>query len=261
VVLSGIAGDDLGVSEIDVPMELADLAAAGDLRRLLRETRRWSTRLDLPLLSLAWSGIVLPFLPHRWQSRLTARDWQHIPWVRDDFARRTRLRRRLSAALPGEAERSLRRPSLRRRSAGLRATVSMQVQPRYLDAEVLGRETRYPYLHRPLVEFCLGLPLDQLVRPGETRSLHRRALAGVLPPQVARRSSKRGPEEAMIRAVGRHWRTLEQVFSADARIYQAGFVEKAPFLRALTDFRFGMLVASGPVFRALELEAWLRQDE
>lgn len=261
VVLSGIAGDDLGLSEIDVPLHLADLAAAGSLGELLRETRRWSDRLDLPVISLAWSGIVLPFLPAALQGWLTARDWQHIPWVREDFARRTRLRRRLGAALPGEAENAIRRPSLRRRTAGLRATVTMQVQPRYLDDQVLGREMRYPYLHRPLVEYCLGLPIEQLIRPGETRSIHRRALAPSLPPQVARRATKQGPEEAMIRAVGRQWRSLEEIFSADACIYQAGFVEKAPFLRALNDFRFGMLATSGPVFRALELETWLRQDE
>ena len=32
-------------------------------------------------------------------------------------------------------------------------------------------EITYPYLHRPLVEFLHAIPFQQLVRPGENRSL------------------------------------------------------------------------------------------
>lgn len=258
VLLSGIGGDDLGLSEVDVPPHLADLAAAGELRNLLRETRHWSGELEQPWISLAWNGILLPLLPAGLQRRWALPRWQRIPWLRKGFVRRSDFNECLASVLPGEAEQAIRRPSLRQRCAGLRATVVQQVQPRYLDVQVLGREMRFPFLHRPLVEFCLGLPIGQLIRPGETRSIHRRALAEVLPREVAYRSTKSGPDEAMVRAVGREWRCLEKMFSNNAFIYQAGIVERGPFLEALEKFRFGLIPQAGPVFRAIEVEAWLR---
>jgi asparagine synthase (glutamine-hydrolysing) len=42
----------------------------------------------------------------------------------------------------------------------------------------------YPLLDRRLVELCLRIPVSQWVRPGENRSLHRRAMRGVLPDRV-----------------------------------------------------------------------------
>jgi asparagine synthase (glutamine-hydrolysing) len=147
------------------------------------------------------------------------------------------------------------------RVAGLRATVAQQVAPRYVEAEALGREIRYPFLDRSLVELCLGLPGDQLVRSLETRSVHRRALAGILPKVVAERRDKRGPDEAMMRAVGRHWPTLHDMFAGDARIYEHGYVAREPYLAALEATRFGLLHTAGNVFRAIELEIWLQGSE
>ena len=37
-------------------------------------------------------------------------------------------------------------------------------------------EARYPYLDQNLIEFILSIPADQLLRPGERRSLMRRSL-------------------------------------------------------------------------------------
>ncbi|MCV6597334.1 MAG: asparagine synthase-related protein, partial [Mangrovicoccus sp.] len=53
-----------------------------------------------------------------------------------------------------------------------------------------GIETRYPFCDRRLIEFCLALPADEKFRPGETRSLLRRGLRHVLPPEIAKRQDK-----------------------------------------------------------------------
>jgi len=53
-----------------------------------------------------------------------------------------------------------------------------------------GLEVRYPFCDRRLVEFCLALPADEKFRPGETRSLLRRGLRDVLPPEIATRQDK-----------------------------------------------------------------------
>jgi asparagine synthase (glutamine-hydrolysing) len=48
----------------------------------------------------------------------------------------------------------------------------------------------YPYMHRPLVELVLGIPLGRLCRPGEPRALMREALAPILPDRILARRSK-----------------------------------------------------------------------
>jgi asparagine synthase (glutamine-hydrolysing) len=62
-------------------------------------------------------------------------------------------------------------------------------------------EKRYPYLDRDLLEFLFAIPRDQLVRPGQRRSLMRRALAGIVPDEVLNRRRKafvsRAPMEAL----------------------------------------------------------------
>lgn len=55
---------------------------------------------------------------------------------------------------------------------------------------VVGVERRYPFFDRPLVELCLSLPGDQKLRQGWTRSIMRRALADLLPPEVLHRPGK-----------------------------------------------------------------------
>jgi Asparagine synthase. len=48
----------------------------------------------------------------------------------------------------------------------------------------------YPFVHRPLVEFVLAIPGEELSAPERTRSLMRRAFAALLPPRIVERTSK-----------------------------------------------------------------------
>lgn len=51
-------------------------------------------------------------------------------------------------------------------------------------------EIRYPFWDRRLMEFCLGLPLEQKMRNGITRFILRNAMKGILPLEVEHRLSK-----------------------------------------------------------------------
>jgi|SRR6266480_2909100 len=51
-------------------------------------------------------------------------------------------------------------------------------------------EKRYPYLDRGLLEFVYSIPREQLVRPGQRRSLMRRALVGIVPKEILERRRK-----------------------------------------------------------------------
>lgn len=255
VLLSGIGGDSLVWSEYRTPPQLADLAATGRLPRLARELRVWQRETGHPYGKLLRDGVLQQLVPERWRWRLW-RGNQVAPWIGRRFARRHRVAELLSR--PRVERRRWHRPSREQQFASIREAVHRQVSPNYLEAELMSVEIAYPFLHRPLVEFCLGLPADQFVRPGETRSIHRRALAGALPPEVARRTGKRGPTEAVMRGLAREWPKLSALFSGSARVYDLGIVDRSGFVAALEARRFGRVGDPGPVEKVLGLEVWLR---
>jgi asparagine synthase (glutamine-hydrolysing) len=51
-------------------------------------------------------------------------------------------------------------------------------------------EPRFPFFDRRLIEFCISLPPQQMLYKGWTRSIFRRAMAGILPDDVRWRTSK-----------------------------------------------------------------------
>src|SRR6266849_3311181 len=67
------------------------------------------------------------------------------------------------------------------------------------------QEPRYPSLDRDLIEFLIAIPADQLLRPGERRSLMRRALANLLPPEVLSRATKATTSRAYMAIFNVQW--------------------------------------------------------
>jgi asparagine synthase (glutamine-hydrolysing) len=57
-------------------------------------------------------------------------------------------------------------------------------------AAAFGVETRYPFFDRRVIEFCLGLPEEQKFAGGWPRLLLRRAMDGILPPEIQWRTTK-----------------------------------------------------------------------
>jgi asparagine synthase (glutamine-hydrolysing) len=121
-------------------------------------------------------------------------------------------------------------------------------------------DTTYPYLHRPLVEFLHAIPFEQLVRPGENRSLMRRAMTGILPEKIAQRKTKGRPKEAILRALRREWSRLRPMFE-DARVCAHGYMQAEPLLAALDRTKYGVETFSSPLIRTITLELWLRALE
>jgi asparagine synthase (glutamine-hydrolysing) len=121
-------------------------------------------------------------------------------------------------------------------------------------------EYRFPFLHRPLVEFLLAIPIEQKVRPGETRSLQRRALAQVLPPAILRRQGKRWAMEALCRTLANNWRQVEWLFK-EPRVCAYGFVDRAAFAEAATRIRHGTQNPAANLTVILSIELWLRALE
>ncbi len=252
-LLSGVGGDHLLWSAVLAPFHLADHAALLHLGRLARELRRWRRHTPLPLVRLLWSSVAQP-LWNAAQGRGAEDVELEYPWLGAAYRRRAKGMKHSSL----ERGHGFLLPSRRSRSEILRAAIN-DVSWLIDDAE-LGIERSCPYLDRPLVEFCLGIPFEQHVRPGEMRSLHRRSLRHLLPKKVVDRKHKRGPGEAVMRAVRREWPAVRQLFD-DARVVKHGYVEPKIFLERLERLRFGMLADLGVLIRVLQVEIWLRAHE
>src|SRR5882762_1862451 len=90
----------------------------------------------------------------------------------------------------------------------------------------------YPYLDRSLLEFAYSIPREQLVRPGQRRSLMRRALLGIVPNEIFERKRKafvaRRPRAAISAEWARLWALSQHMNSSSL-----GIVDRKSFLESL----------------------------
>jgi asparagine synthase (glutamine-hydrolysing) len=255
VLLSGIGGDQILRSQVGMPVDLANLARTGRLREIPAALRHWHREQHRPYAELLWQGLVIPLLPRSLRTRLAPPPIALPDWYDRAFARRMDLRGRMAAV----GDERIRLPTRRLQSA----TVELAIRKtawRYDAGPEQPMLMLYPFLHRPLVELCLALPPDQLIRPGQTRSIHRRALRDLLPPEIAQRPDKRGPMEPILRAVAAQWPTLSRLLP-DARVCQRGYLDPTAFRRALDEARFGKPERKLILLQVIALEVWLRQVE
>jgi asparagine synthase (glutamine-hydrolysing) len=258
VALSGFGGDEVLLSSgSSFAVELADLAREFRFGALPSRFRLWQRRLGGSLAVLLWQNLVHPLLPTPLRVRAPLFSFSLEPLLETEFVRRKHLSRRMLES-SNEVSRDL-SPSQRLRVAGIRRAVrSVSWQYDYGSHPV---ENRFPFLDRPLVEFCLGLPLGQHVRDGDGRSLHRRALASFLPPEVLSRRDKKGPDEALMRGLSQEWSRLAWLLESP-RVCQRGWVRPDGFRRALDELRFGVRTTGASLVpKVLALEVWLRHLE
>jgi asparagine synthase (glutamine-hydrolysing) len=75
-----------------------------------------------------------------------------------------------------------------------------------------GVEPRYPFFDSDFVEYCVGLPADQKLRDGWTRSILRRAMSPVLPTEVCWREFKSDLSLNFARSLSTYGRgTIERI--------------------------------------------------
>lgn len=118
-------------------------------------------------------------------------------------------------------------------------------------------EFRHPLLYRPLVEFMFAVPWEQKFRPGEDRSLQRRALAGILPEKIRNRTGKGRPGEAMHLGLASQSAWIEPL-TLRPRIVERGYVRLEPWRRAVALARQGCERAISQFLSAATLEIWLQ---
>jgi asparagine synthase (glutamine-hydrolysing) len=246
VLLSGVGGDEMLGQALDPRVQLADQLRQLRLVELTKQLRVWSILLRRPWIHLFVEALFLQ-LPA--SARPTNSETAKVDsWVNVRFARRQKLSARQSSAAEGPW---FWLPSVRDWFQTLMTLTRQMTHTR-----PVVEETRYPYLDRNLVEFLVSIPTEQLLRPGQRRSLMRRGLVGILPPEILGRRTKSMGGRYFSIALAKYWSTIEVIVNSSF-ISRMGYAEQAEFRVALRDVVNGHLHA-GRLLRALFWELWLR---
>lgn len=91
-----------------------------------------------------------------------------------------------------------------------------------------GVEARYPFFDVRLVAFCVGLPSSEKLRFGQTRSILRRALKGILPDKVRLRQSKTSFHPEIVAGLITHHQDLLDEMKRDPHTILTPYVNEAP---------------------------------
>lgn len=254
ILLSGLGGDELLHATNNPSPELMDLLATGRLLELHRRTLLWSRTIREPYIHVLWTRTMEPLLP---PSLRFASNPPRCRTVPDCLAEK--LLTRIDDAKPTEREpRASVLPSAAYQMASFESAVRW-ITDGYRQAEG-GVETSFPFLHRPLVEFVQQIPFQQKIRPGQSRSILRRSLGGLLPPQTIGRRGKAMPSEATCRALGKQYQRLRTLFE-DSRAAAHGYIDADKARRSLDRAVAGAEDRSALLVRVVILEIWLRAFE
>lgn len=249
VLLSGIGGDEVTGGVPTATPELADLLARSRFKVLADQLTHWALKKRKPWTHLL-SEVLREFLPAALVG--VPRNKRPALWLNPGFKERNRL------ALTGYQSRLELFGPLPSFQQNLAALQGLQ---RQLGCTVLPseppHETRYPYLDRGLMQFIYAIPREQIVRPGQRRSLMRRALVGIVPDAVLDRKRKAFIARAPMAAIPTEWANLRgegQKMLCGSR----GIIDCARFSEALEMARHGLEVPMAPLIRAVITELWLR---
>jgi asparagine synthase (glutamine-hydrolysing) len=248
ILLSGIGGDEFLGGVPDPRPQVADLMVELRPVALARALMSWSLATRKPWVHLLHRTAVW-LLPRSIRSHLSS-EAKIAPWINSKFARRHRL---LSRKLGPSQTFGFWLPT-RRETARTLGALTNQMARRL---PVPGREVRYPFLDQTLVEFLISIPESQLLRPSERRSLMRRALVGILPPQILSRSTKGTSVRGYLADLESVWGDLENILDSPISAV-FGYVNQRQFREALDQARMGSAVELVGLLHGLALELWLR---
>jgi asparagine synthase (glutamine-hydrolysing) len=254
VLLRGVGGDELFLNQDSVPCLLADYFRRGRLVRSLGQTVAFAVAERRSVFELFWNGALRPNLP----GSLRATKSQVPNWLDRRFVARTNLQEIVRA---DNTCAGLALPSKRRQYEVLMRTVGALSCGHGAYQMTRGcLESRYPFLDRVLVEHMLSIPSDQICRPGQSRSIQRRALRGILPEAILARRSKRGQAEPFLMGISRVYPSLKELL-ADGRACALGYVDRLQLLRELEGARHGRCSDLVAILKLISVEHWLRALE
>lgn len=247
VLLSGIGGDEfLGGVPTPIP-ELEDLFARGHFLKLAQLLKIWALIQRRPWIYLL-RDVITGFLPLSVRPRTKSQN--AASWLRAEFVQKYSptmngydRRWTIFGVLPTFQENLGALEKIRRQ---LTATEPCAECP---------YERRYPYLDRDLLEFLFAIPREQLVRPGERRSLMRRALRDVVPEEILNRRRKAYATLTPLKTIAR---LQDELNIHDLATASLKIVVPEMLVTKLEEAQQGKEIPIVPLLRTLALERWLQ---
>jgi len=249
VLVSGVGGDEV-TGGVPTPLpELADLLATARLRRLAHQLKAWALDKRVPWFHLFF-GAARRFLPAGLVGIPNHK--LPVPWLDSGFVKRNwkalqgyETRLSFFGPTPSFQENISTFDGLRRQLACDPLPPAPRVQK------------TYPYLDRDLLEFLYAVPREQLVRPGQRRSLMRRALVGIVPDEILNRRRKAYVSREPLTAISNDWAHLEEM-SRVLVSSKLGMVDQQRFEETVHKARQGQEVLVVSLMRTITIETWLR---
>jgi len=251
VLLNGLGGDQLFWNAPMPSPLLSKLLLNLDLMALHRGTKLWSQTINQPYLHTLWKNALLPFMPDAVRARFQP-DLLVPEWLDRTLVRQMRLRER--TLLPRDPY-GFDDPGKRLQSGAFQQLIRMIASGGYAERD--GIELRAPLLYRPLVEFSLAIPFEQKLRPGQVRSLMRRALRSDLPEKVLNRPGKGEISEAMHQGLLRQSSRIDSLL-ADPLVCSLGYVDRERLRSAVSLAKHGAKLNVGALLKTISLEIWLQ---
>jgi asparagine synthase (glutamine-hydrolysing) len=238
VLLSGMGSDHYLMGSLDY---ISDLAARGHVRSALKEVFAWSITERQSFWRLTHQEIIRPFLPF-------VRNMEQAPaapsWLQPGFAKRCAQMQAVRVT-PGDR--------FAHKTATALSTLP-GVFERWSGSEDI--EMRYPFLYRPLVEFAVGLPAHERVRPATNKWILREAMRGVVPERVRTRMSKGVIDARILWSLTRERARIDQLLASPI-LGDLGCIDPIALRSAVDEARRGICANSVTLFSALSLETWL----
>ncbi len=147
------------------------------------ETNPWRAIRSHVLRPLLPAGYFFRYKRFRSRLRLGKEPWRDYSPINPDFTRALNLQQQMDMngfdpTLSGFVDSSLARYAIIGPGRSIVGSTWQQLGSGY------GIDVRDPTLDKRVMEFCLGLPEEQYLRAGTDRYLIRRAMDGLLPPEV-----------------------------------------------------------------------------
>ena len=246
-LLSGAGSDEVLLMTL---LHLSDAMSTGDLRSVISQLSQWTTKCGHSVWEAVFNLLMTTTRP-----RVRERAGVDIPpWITKEFERQFGLVDRIIArggewAPKGE----------KYRSALTTAFSSMLLgfdRPAW-DSTV---EMRYPFLYRPLVEYCIALPPMYKNRPGQTKWVLREAMRGILPDEIRCRGAKDGIGGNYQWSLKKYSAAIEYLLDHSI-LAQRGIIDSAALAEHIGEAKRGSPGHSAHLMFTLSMETWLAVSE
>lgn len=252
VVLSGMGGDEVTGGVPSPSTELADLLTEGEFGQLAGQLKVWALCKRRPWLHLLFE-MLRRFLPPTlfgFPAQLQA-----AAWISREFKKRHRY---VLSGYENRLKLFRSHPSFQGSLSNLDA-IRRQLAC-FIESPGYPYEKRYPFLDRNLLEFLFSVPRSQLLRPGERRSLMRRALVNVLPDEIRMRRRKGYMSRQPLKVLNSALRS-QQGPGAFSACSNSGWFDMERLLNCLNAAKRGEQIPLVLLSRTIGLELWMQRTQ